>query len=259
MLNPWFEDTCSKYYNSEIITDVVSEYALDIDSTTFNVLGLGYNLKKPRQMVTQDPLYSEQSVYSEPLGYQTTWRNCSFSTYTNLLITDGWSFRGKQRAKTLPPKDEHSAKVTMYLIPECSAYVGGYCAISVDCFIDVYKLLGGRQFCTDTSLFWIKGDTTKIGMQLQVSAIIYKSGVYQKQEADFLRSPYNKIDTIKLLHMALASYSNVENLMATSDALCNEIATLIYRDVVIPWNDKAPATSIITDIKNDWLKPSLIL
>ena len=254
MLNPWFENTCSKYYNSETITDVVSEHALDIDSTTFNALGLGCNLKKPMQMVAQDPLYSIRGAY----GYQTTWRECSFSTYSNLLITDGWSFRGKQRAKTLPPKDEYSAKVSMYIRPECSAYIGGYCAVSIDCFLDVYKLLGGRHFCTDSSLFWVKGDTTKIGMQLQVSALIYKNGVYQKQEADFLRSPYNKIDTIKLLHMALASYSNVENLMSTSDALCGEIASLIYRDVIVPWNKKTPA-SIITDIKNDWLKPSLIL
>ena len=95
-------------------------------------------------------------------------------------------------------------------------------------------------------------------MQLQVSTMIYQDGVFKTQEADFLRSPYNKIEAIKLLHMTLASYSYVNNLHKSSDELCDEFATLIYQDVVLPWKSDAQ-TYIISDIKNEWLKPSLIL
>ena len=160
MLKPCMTEKCSKLYSSEIITGVSSEHTLDIDSTNFNT-ALSSKLYCSIPMQSPDSILRSQAYRS--------WSQGSYTTYVNGLITDGWKFRGKQLAKTIPPKNDYSCKVSLYLIPECSAYVGGYCAIAIDVFLDTYKLLGGRQFCTDNSLFWVKGDTTKVGMQLQVS------------------------------------------------------------------------------------------
>lgn len=234
-----------KFYTSSVINGSTTEYSLDIDSTTAFQANMFSKLQQPASMVIVDAAVNfKQGMY------------CAFNAST---LKDGHVFKGKKQSLTMPPKDTGGIRISLYLIPECSAYIGGHCAIAVDVFIDVYKLLGGRSFCTDGSLYWIKGDTTKLGLQLQISTLLYTPyGGYNKVQADFMRSPYNKIEAIKLLHMTLASYSYVDNLLKTSDDLCSELATLIYQDAVLPWKSDAPASSI-DSIKSEWLGAHLLL
>jgi hypothetical protein len=173
-------------------------------------------------------------------------------------IVDGHIFKGKHSSPSGPPIQSGMGKVSLYLIPEDSAYVGGYSAIGIDCFIDTYKLLGGRSVCTNDSLFWIKGDTTKLGLQLVISAIKYEHNNYEVENYDFMTADSNKYSLIKLLHMFLASYSYINNLYDTSDMICKEFSDLIYNNIVLPWSPNL-SKAISDEIKYSWLKPSLML
>lgn len=248
MLQPWLVEGVHRFYNSGVIVGDTSEHSLDIDSQAAFLGHMHHRLNQPLKMAVCDPTRVNGLL-----------KQGSYSTCNATSIKDGHVFRSKKQSLTVTPKAGGGMKISLYLVPEDSAYIGGYCAITVDIFLDVYKLLGGRQFCTEESLYWIKGSNTKIGCQLQLSYMRYNPfGGYQKFEADFMKSDSKRIEAIKLLHMTLASYSYVDNLLKTNDDLCCELATLIYNDAVLPWKPNAPA-SIIQDIKNEWLKVNLIL
>jgi hypothetical protein len=241
--NPFFSDNHCNAYISQLITKQTHESALElvnIDSFRYSALykDLGMNQSA---MTTGNKLN------------QATYVTSNYST-----IVDGHIFRGKHSSPSGPPVQSGMCKVSLYLIPEDSAYVGGYSAISIDCFIEVYKLLGARSVCTNDSLYWLKGNTSKLGLQLILSAVKCEHGDYHVETYDFMTADSNKYFLIKLLHMFLASYSYINNLYDTSDLICKEFSDLIYNNIVLPWSPNVSKT-ISDEIKYSWLKHHLIL
>lgn len=241
--NPFFDDGHCMAYVSQLINKQTHESALEI-----------VNIDSFRHSALYQELGMNQSAMTT--GSKVNQATYIATNYSN--IVDGHIFRGKHSSPSGPPIQSGMSKVSLYLIPEDSAYVGGYSAIGIDCFVEVYKLLGARSVCTNDSLFWIKGDTSKLGLQLVLSAIRCEHGDYQVENYDFMTADSNKYSLIKLLHMFLASYSYINNLYDTSDLICKEFSDLIYSNIVLPWSPNF-SKSISDEIKYSWLKPQLML
>ena len=178
--------------------------------------------------------------------------------------TDFWELKG---SPIKPPINSKNIKTSLYLVPQDSSYTAGYSAIAIRIHSNMYKLTGGRNFISSDSIFQIKDYRlrTKICSQLEVSTVRVKqdpttgSLAYEVQSVDFLKaSEQERASVTKLIYLFLATYHGVNDVEQSADILCSELASLMYQDVVVPFNSDY-RTSIKDEIKYKWLKPLLML
>lgn len=169
------------------------------------------------------------------------------------VIRDGHKFNGKVLSKTGAPAEAESYRVRYILFPEMSELVSGRSAFVIDVLLDVYKLLGGRSVVsTLPNLGWIKGKTTKLGMQLTAGPVeFFGSSGPGYLQYDFSNVMEDLSKPVGDLHQFLYSYASVDDHTTILGNICQELATVIYTDAVLDWNPTSPAT-IKRDI-HTWL------